>query len=407
MPIYWKVHPSLRPRLVPALRALARMKRSWRKDLRIVLVTGSAGKTTTSEMIAAALGGADSVHLSSSMNMPFPVLKRFLRTRRRHRYFVAEVGIDRVGVIDQAAPALKPDVVVVTSVGYDHYETIGSIEAIAEQKGKLVTYLRPGGVAVLNADDARVAAAALRTRERVITYGRGPDATVRAIDWRDSFPDPLTVTVDAGEGPVVVQTQLHGEYWVSAVLAAISAAMALGIPAREAAGRLAEVAPVFRRCSMHAVPDGPVFLLDAFKSRRWTLPQFLNLVRKAKPAPRSTIMLGNVRDPIPVSDEQHLAFVDEALSLADRLIVVGTQAANVSRVAGNRYSGRLFLCGTAREARDLIHQTAIREEVIFIKSLNIQHLERIYLDFLSPASCWTETCQLRKPCNRCSRYAAA
>ena len=146
-----------------------------KQQVEVIGITGSVGKTTAKEAIAAVLGALapDSAVFKNRANYNglygLPIALGELRPE--HRIAVLEMAADHLGEIGRLARIAPPDIAVVTTVEPAHLEAFGSLEAIAREKGDLVAALRPSGLAVLNADDPRVLAMAERTSARVITYG--------------------------------------------------------------------------------------------------------------------------------------------------------------------------------------------------------------------------------------------
>jgi UDP-N-acetylmuramoyl-tripeptide--D-alanyl-D-alanine ligase len=169
----------------PQLRlAAGAHRRSLARRARIVAVVGSYGKTTTTAAVCAALrlpapdrGGNTSASLALKL----------LRVRPWQRHAVFEVAIDGPGQMGPYAAMLRPDVAVVTSIGSEHHRSLGGLDRTQAEKGRMVEGLRPGGTAVLNRDDPRVmavAATAAAAGARVVTFGFGPGADVRATGVR-------------------------------------------------------------------------------------------------------------------------------------------------------------------------------------------------------------------------------
>jgi UDP-N-acetylmuramoyl-tripeptide--D-alanyl-D-alanine ligase len=169
------------------LRALGDLA-AWHRTafrVRVVGITGSNGKTSTKEMIAAVLGGAPGVlynhgNLNNLVGMP----RSLLSLRAEHHHAVMEMGMNHPGEIARLAEIARPQVGVLTNVHPVHLEGLGSLQAVAEAKGELLQALPGDGVAVLNADDPYVLKQAARTRARRVTFGRSPNAEVRVVSAR-------------------------------------------------------------------------------------------------------------------------------------------------------------------------------------------------------------------------------
>ena len=201
----WKAEPEVRgPQLVVAdtLQALqdlgAWARRRW--DGRVVGVTGSAGKTTTKDAIAHLLQvelavGRTIGNFNNHVGVPLSIL----RLPDECRVAVLEMGMNHAGELRALAGIARPDIGVVTNVGYAHVEFFGSIDGVAAAKRELIEALPPDGIAVLNADDARVRAFRATHPGRTLTFGFAEDADVRAEAFemtasglRDSAPSVWT-----------------------------------------------------------------------------------------------------------------------------------------------------------------------------------------------------------------------
>ncbi|HEY0904369.1 MAG TPA: UDP-N-acetylmuramoyl-tripeptide--D-alanyl-D-alanine ligase, partial [Marmoricola sp.] len=157
-----------------------RRLRGDRGDLRVVAVTGSQGKTSVKDMLAAVLAdAAPTVATYQSFNNELGLPLTVLRSTADTRYLVLEMGARGIGHLAELCAVAPPDVSVVLNVGVAHLGEFGTREAIARAKGEIVEALGPDGVAVLNLDDPLVAGMAPRTRGRVRTFGRDPGAGLR------------------------------------------------------------------------------------------------------------------------------------------------------------------------------------------------------------------------------------
>ncbi len=214
------------------LQALARYHRR-RLGLPVIGVTGSNGKTTTKEMIGAALAPSLRVLRSEgSYNNHIGVPLTLLRLRRMHEVAAVEIGTNHPGEIAALCTIAEPTGGVITNVGATHLEFMGTVDAVAREKQQLVEAIGPQGFVVLNADDERVMAMAAATEARIITFGTGPEADVcgRIGDMRDGVKPVFEI-----EGGPVVRLQVPGRHNVLNALAALAVATALDCPLEAAA----------------------------------------------------------------------------------------------------------------------------------------------------------------------------
>ncbi len=226
--------------------ALGRLAADWRARfaLPLVALTGSNGKTTVKEMLAAILaaacGSAEAVlatrgNLNNDIGMPLTLL----RLRDGHRYAVIEMGMNHAGEIDYLTRIARPTVALVNNAQRAHVGMLGGLEAIARAKGEIYAGLAPAGVAVVNADDAFAPYwKELNAGRRIVTFGLAADADVRA----EASAGELRVAIPGGGFTVALQ--VAGEHNVRNALAACAAAHALAIAPREMRSGLAAFAGV-------------------------------------------------------------------------------------------------------------------------------------------------------------------
>ncbi len=226
-----------------ALGALARAERSA-SGARIVAVTGSLGKTTTKEAAAAALAARYSVFRSPGNRNNQWGLPLSLLARKDEEVGVVELGMSAPGEIRALTRIALPDCGVITTIAETHLEFFDGIAGIAAAKGELYAALPPGATAVVNADDALVAAQAGRFAGRKVTCGFAAGADVRGSGYA-ARPAGLSFSVSAFGGPrVTVSCGLSGRHNARNLLAGLAAATVLGTPLDRAAESLRSLRPL-------------------------------------------------------------------------------------------------------------------------------------------------------------------
>ncbi len=309
----------------------AEVLRRLRSGLTVVAVTGSYGKTTTKDLLAHLLSGLGSTvapvgSFNNEIGMPLTVLQVDAATR----YLVLEMGASAVGNLTYLTGIAPPDVAVVLAVGAAHLGQFGSIEAVARAKGELVEGLTPGGTAVLNADDERVAAMAGRAAGPIVTFGRSAAADVRAADvgvdaaGRAHF---RLETPDGSSHPVALG--LVGEHHLHNALAAAAVAVRLGMAPEQAARRLSGTGPASPH-RMHVVDraDGVTVVDDAYNANPGSVRAALRtLATLAGRDRRSVAVLGEMRELGAASRAEHEAIGLQVVRLNIALTVVVGPAA--------------------------------------------------------------------------------
>lgn len=279
-----------------ALRRLARAaRRHWNRP--IVAVTGSNGKTTTKELISAALSVRMKVAKSAgNLNNEFGLPLSLLRFDDDAEVGVVEMGMNHAGEIRRLAQIAEPTVGVVTNVNAVHLEFFDSVDSIALAKRELIEGLPANGTAVLNADDARVRGFASAHPGRTVTFGIDEPADIRAVDLEENaapgvrFRAAVRGKADAPR----FSSSLPGRHNVSNMLAAIATASVFGIAPAELPDALSTVGAGRMRGEILDL-GGVRVISDCYNSNPRAVAAMLDVLR-ASPAERRIAVLGEMRE---------------------------------------------------------------------------------------------------------------
>lgn len=253
--------------------ALGDLAREWRKRcaVPVIGVTGSNGKTTVKEMVAAILAVEGEVlYTRGNLNNDIGVPLTLLGLNEQHRYAVIEMGANHAGEIAYTASLALPDVVIITNAGSAHLEGFGDLEGVARAKGELVEGLAESGVAILNADDRFFEFwRKLAGNKRVIAFGLDASADVQAtnleMDWTpDGFSNRFTLNYRGTK--TLITLRLAGQHNVCNALAAAGAALALGIELDQIKQGLEGVVPVKGRMQPVAGLQGSLLFDDTYNA---------------------------------------------------------------------------------------------------------------------------------------------
>ncbi len=293
--------------VVDALARLARANRAAMTDTAVVGITGSSGKTTTKDMLAAVLESfGPTVSTPGNFNNQIGMPLTILRADETAAHLVLEMGARGVGHIRELCDIATPDVAVVLNVGTAHIGEFGSREAIADAKFELVSSLGPGGVAVLNADDERVAAMALRTPAPVLRFGESPDAHVRASNVAMGADGCPVFTVDYRGVTAPVRVNFVGRHQVSNALAAIAAAIACGYGLPDIVPALEEARPRSPwRMEVTVASSGIVVVNDAYNANPDSMRAALDSLRELAGEGRAVAVLGEMAELGPQTEVAH------------------------------------------------------------------------------------------------------
>ncbi|MEV5020217.1 UDP-N-acetylmuramoyl-tripeptide--D-alanyl-D-alanine ligase, partial [Streptomyces sp. NPDC053780] len=307
-----------------------------RKELTVVAVTGSQGKTSTKDLLAAVFSHtAPSVATAGSLNNEFGVPLTMLRAGLGTEFLVLEMGARHVGDIAHLTGLVAPDIAVVLNVGVAHLGEFGSRAAIAQAKGELVQGLAPGGTAVLNADDPRVSAMRALTDGPVLTFGHAGHADVRVGDLTlDRHGRPAFTLATAGASARVA-LPLVGAHQALNAAAAAAAALAAGIPLTTAAAALGTVALSRWRMEPRDLACGATLLNDSYNANPDSARAALDALAAIEGGRRIAV-LGTMLELGADSDAEHRAVGAYAAARADVVVAVGEAARPIADGAGTR-----------------------------------------------------------------------
>ncbi len=326
-------------------------------------ITGSSGKTTTKDLLAAALGPHNSTKSVRNWNTRLGVARATLVARPHRRFHVQEIA---VGSMAYSLPLLKPKVAVVTVIGTDHLSQYGTIDRIALEKSKLVQLLPSDGIAVLNADDPRVVAMAGVCRGRVVTFGCAKEADFRAENIKADWPHRLSFDLVHGGTRQSVRTQLVGSIWLVAALAAIATAVTVGVPLAEAVARIERVPPQRSRMEVVAQHEDITFICDLMKAPLWHFDTTFDFLRNAS-AKRKVIVVGTISDYKQKSATAYSRLAERAMEVADLVLFVGPNAHRTRKALRHGDASRLHAFPDVGQAVHFLSNTLEAGDLVLLK----------------------------------------
>ncbi len=361
--------------VVAALGRLARAVLERLPGLTVVAVTGSSGKTSTKDLLAAVLAPlGPTVAPVGSYNNDIGHPLTVVRATEATRYLVLECSARGAGHIARLCRIAPPDIGVELNVGVAHLGEFGSQAAIARAKAELVEALSPDGLAVLNADDPLVLAMADRTAARVLTFGRIETADLRAVDVAldDAGRPGFTLVAPAEQVPV--QLALYGGHHVGNALAAATVALELGASMTQVAAALSTATPASRwRMEVSTRSDGVTVVNDAYNANPDSMRAGLEALVAMSGGRRSWAVLGAMGELGESADDAHEAVGRLAAGLGvDRVVVVGSGAARIHTGAGGS-----VLVEDVEAALALLRAELGPGDVVLVKASRAAGLERV------------------------------
>jgi UDP-N-acetylmuramoyl-tripeptide--D-alanyl-D-alanine ligase len=364
-------------------RALGALAQGHRSEFGgpVVAITGSNGKTTTKEMCAAILKvAAPCLKNAGNLNNQFGLPLTLLRRAESDRSVVVELGTNHRGEIAGLVEIARPTVGVITNVGTAHIEYLGSREAIATEKGDLVAGLPPDATALLNADDPLVASQAVRTSARVLLFGSGRDADVRAENPKRVGGGGWTFDLVAPTGRAPVGVAGLGETAWKNALAAAAAALAAGASLDQVATGLERYEPVLGRLARVDLPGGAALIDDTYNANPQSMAIALRLLAELAERGRSFAVIGDMGE---LGDTAEAAHRDTGRLAADLgidfLFALGERAGDVAAGAeeGGMSRERVLIGRDHRDIADRVNEMLASGDCVLVKGSRAMKMERV------------------------------
>jgi UDP-N-acetylmuramoyl-tripeptide--D-alanyl-D-alanine ligase len=360
-----------------ALQQLAKWWRSRFKDLRVIGITGSVGKSSTKELIAAVLQRQFTLLKSEgNFNNEIGLPLTLLQLETKHQRAVLEMGMYATGEITRLCELARPVVGVVTLVGPVHLERLGTIEAIAEAKAELPQALPANGMAILNYDDERVRAMAAVTKASVLTYGLDPAADLWADDIVSEGLEGIHFTLHYRTEAFHVQVPLLGRHSVHTSLRATAVGLAEGMGWDAILEGLQD-----RRAALRLVavpgPKGSTILDDTYNASPASMIAALNLLSELPG--RKIAVLGDMLELGDYEDEGHRLVGLRAMDVADVLVTVGTlgRMMAIEAIQNGMPRDRVQMCETNDEAIAYLDRVIQPDDTLLVKGSRGLHMEDI------------------------------
>lgn len=351
--------------------------------LTVIGITGSAGKTTTKDLLAGILGRqGETVAPIGSYNGEVGVPLTVFRASETTRYLIIEMGATKMGQISYLSTLVNPDIGVVLCVGSAHAGEFGSIDNIAVAKGELVAALPSGGTAILNFDDARVRAMSARATAPVTFFSSAdapeaaaPTVQARNVRTTDGHPE-FTLTFPGDPTAYEVRSLLLGLHHVANLLAAAAAAHAAGAAAADIAASLnTQTAASRYRMERTDREDGVTVINDAYNANPESMRAALRTLAElgAGGTRRTWAVLGEMLELGDGSVLEHDAVGRVAVRLnISRLLVVGTaaRAMHVGAVMEGSWGDESMFVPDADAAYEVLARELAPGDVVLVKASN-------------------------------------
>ena len=289
----------------------------------VIGVTGSVGKTSTKDLIVAALSSAKRVvanvrSFNNEQGLPVTILNASLATE----VLVLEMGMRGLGQIDDLCRIARPHIGIVTRVGEAHTELVGGIEGVAQAKGELIEALPPQGVAILNADDERVIAMRSRSVAPVLSFGESTSADIRIANLHLDAHGCALFDISTPSGSATVNLSIPGRHMALNAAAAIAVGEALGVNLELMVESLRSASISDRRMQSKTTRNGALLLDDCYNANPTSMAAAIETLAQI-PADRKVAVLGIMAE-IENADKAHADIARLARANNIEVIAVGT-----------------------------------------------------------------------------------
>lgn len=365
--------------------AFGALARAWRASFSIptVAITGSSGKTTVKELVAAILSVKRSVCVTQgSLNNDIGVPLTLMRLDASHAALVVELGANHPGEIDALARIAQPTVGVITNAAAAHLEGFGSLEGVVAAKGELLDHLPKAGTAVINADDAFRGDWIARAPCDSVTFGFAAQADCRVEGDPELGPDGsrFTMRLPGGER-VDVRLPLLGRQNVANALAAAAAAEAAGASPDDVVAGLARAQPVRGRLQVLAGRAGAIVVDDSYNANPGSVRAALDFLGAQKGT--RIMAFGDMGELGANAAELHREIGRYARGRCDRFVAVGPLAAE----AAAEYGAGAQAVADVEAARAVIEPELRAGVTVLVKASRTARLERLVQALTEASSC--------------------
>ncbi|MEW6662260.1 MAG: UDP-N-acetylmuramoyl-tripeptide--D-alanyl-D-alanine ligase [Bacillota bacterium] len=380
LPLLYKERTLIR--VENTLKALQDLAIAWREQFQVpvVAVTGSNGKTTTKDMIAAVLGfKLPTLKTEANLNNEIGLPLTLLQLKPHHKAVVVEMGMRGLGQISQLCEIARPRIGVITNIGVAHLELLGTVENIARAKGELIEHIPVDGYAMLNGDDPWCRKISQRCRGTTLFYGWESPVQVRASDIRYRGQAGMEFRAEIEGQKVSAFLPAPGEHNVKNALAAIGVGYCLGLTLEEAVQGLANLSLSSMRLQILPGCHGGMVINDAYNANPDSTVASLKVLSNIKEN-RAVAILGDMYELGNLVERGHYQVGEAASHLGiDILVAVGPLSRYTAdgASAGGMDANRVIHCSTKEEALTFLTGILQEGDTVLVKASRGMAMEEI------------------------------
>ena len=366
-------------------RALWELARYYKKlfPIPFVAITGSVGKTTTKDMVAAVLGARFRVHKTEgNFNNDIGVPLTLLKLEKTHQVCVVEMGMDHAGEIDYLGRLVEPDMALITNIGDAHIENLGSRENIFKAKCEIFPHLKEDGLAILNGDDPMLTTLQSALPQRTVFVGGGEGLDYTACDLNSDGAGHLNCRVKTPRSQFEADIPALGSHMIYPTLMAAAVGEALGMAPDEIVRGIGAFLPTKMRMNIIRCKGDIVILNDAYNANPQSMRAAAAVLADAGQKRRKVAVVGDMKELGPGSEQFHRAVGGYfAQSGANRLIAIGDLARFMAEGAKDAGLEQADYFPTLDAAKNALSREVRAGVTILVKASRSMAFEKI-VDFL-------------------------
>lgn len=353
-----------------ALRALASHYRD-QFHIPFVQITGSVGKTTTKEMVAAVLGAKYRVlKTPENFNNDIGTPLTLLGLGPEHQAAVIETGMNHFGEIEYLGAMVKPDVAIISNIGDAHIEFLGSRQGILQAKCEIFQHLKEGGLAVLNGDDALLDT--VNVPFRTVRCGQSSHCQARVTEIADHGVAGITCTVETAKDSYALTIPAPGTHMAYSASIAVAVAEELGLSRDEVVRGVAAYEPAGSRMRVVRLPGGRMILDDCYNANPQSVTAALEILAKTE-CDNKVAVLGDMGELGDLTDQAHYNMGALAAMLGiDFVAAIGTKAVKIADGA-EMSGGTVMHFATKEEAIGTLREQLGPNTAMLVKASHAMH----------------------------------
>jgi UDP-N-acetylmuramoyl-tripeptide--D-alanyl-D-alanine ligase len=374
----WVIHPIKRRLARVYLRFLQKYT-----DIKVIGITGSTGKTTTTEILASILStDGKTVWSQEGVDPVYNIPNTILRSPWGTKYLILEMSVEYFNEMDYYLWLAKPDVGIVTNIATTHTEFLKNVEGVAAEKSKLIKSLSKGGLAVLNAEDSIAKSFAKFTNAEVCFYGKGSNIRAEEINLNRDLSTSFVLL--SGSDKNAVQINAYGEQFVANAVAASAAAFSLGLNLENISDGIGKFKLPKHRLNIIESREFGIIFDDSYNSNPKAASESLDTFIKLASSKVKIAVIGDMLELGKFEESSHRELGKKVGNLGfDYVVGVGRAARFVVEEAAKTLrKEKCFLTSDESEAAPIVKKLLNGKTALFVKGSRSIHLDKL-IDLLT------------------------